>query len=68
MYLAVPADLRDYVRVYKWLNLSALLSPDGRVRVQRSELLSRVSKQMTSAQITQAQKEVREWWAKHRKK
>ena len=68
MYLAGPADLRDYVRAYKWLNLSALLSPNGRVRVQGSELLSRVSKQMTSAQITQAQKEVREWWAKHRKK
>ncbi len=62
---AVP---QDYVQALMWYNLAASRSPPGELRDMAVENRDIVAKKMTSAQISEAQKLAREWWAKHGKK
>ncbi len=54
---------QDYVQAYKWLNLAASRLPasDAEKRGQAADTRDAVAAKMTPAQITEAQKMVREW-------
>ncbi len=68
MYIKGQGVSRDYVQAYKWMNLSGLLSPPGQRRDDSALAIDQLSNAMTPAQIAEAEKLARKWWAKHTKK
>lgn len=64
MYVKGHGISQDQVQAHKWFNLAAALGED----LAAIEARNTVAKNMTLAQIAEAQRLAREWWAKHRKK
>ena len=58
----VPSDL---VQAYKWINLSGLIAKSAKVRDKSVQALASLSARMTTAQLSEAKRLVREWWSKH---
>ena len=52
----------DYVQALKWFNLAAI---QGHKKAKKNRYIA--ANNMTSADISKAQKLARQWWAKHPK-
>lgn len=52
---------RDFVAAYKWLSLARAGASDSRTRVRAAEALGNVQRKMSTAQISTARDQVREW-------
>lgn len=59
---------QDLIRAYKWINLYGLFSPRAGAQDQSVRDVEELARQMTPSQITEAQKLVRDWLDKHKKK
>ena len=55
---------QDYIAAHKWFNLAATNS-EGEDRAIAAANREIISGKMTSAQVAEAQKQAREWWAKN---
>ena len=63
MYERGQGVAQDYVRAYMWFNLAAALPQLGKDHDAAAEAREDVAKRMTRAQIAEAQRLAREWWA-----
>jgi uncharacterized protein len=61
MYATGQGVAKDKVQAHKWLNLAASDATDGAKRTQAIADRDEVARQMTTAQIAEAQKLAREW-------
>jgi hypothetical protein len=52
---------QDYAQAHMWFNLAASRFPPGEDRVKAVKKRDKIAKRMTPAQISKAQKLVREW-------
>lgn len=59
---------KNMVQAYKWINLAATRFPPGKARNEVDSILRTFRKEMTSAQITQAEKLIKEWNVQHKRK
>ena len=57
---------QDYVQAHKWYNIASAFG--GKTAKLGINMRNTVSKRMTPADISKAQRLAREWWAKHGKK
>ena len=55
---------QDYVRALMWFDLSASLDTAGTTHANAAKYRDIITKRMTPAQIAEAQRLAREWWAK----
>ncbi len=68
MYSKGQGVPQDYAQAHKWYNLAASSSPPGEIHDLATKNRDIVAKKMTPADISEAQRLAREWWAKHGKK
>jgi len=55
---------QDYVQAHMWFSLAALLASDKEDREGASKARDVLASEMSTVQIAEAQKLVREWWPK----
>ena len=67
MYTNGEGAPQNYAQAHMWYNLAASKSPPGKVRDDAVFNRNLVAEKMTPAQISEAQKLVREWTEKHGK-
>ena len=62
VYSKGQSVLLDYIQAHKWYNLSAMHGDNVAFNNRNN-----IAKRMTPAQIAEAQRLARDWWAKHGK-
>ncbi len=71
IHLNAVGVAKDYVVAHMWFNIAASGPPTGIEELDRKTAASardKVARRMTPAQVAEAQRLAREWWAKHGKK
>ena len=68
MYLVGEGVSSNLVRSYMWFNLAASRYPSGKKKDTAINVLIRLTKEMTSAQVAEAETRAREWWAAFQKR